>query len=594
MERGEEQKGKLTRSSIRSGLAIFRYLNPYKSYFILGLFFLVLSSMTVLAFPFITGKLVDSAMGETSSIFGNRNHVAAFLIGILLLQSIFSFMRVFLFTRVNERALADIRTELFDKIISLPMSYYEQKRVGELMSRITNDVTILQDTFSVTLAEFFRQIFTLLVGIAIIFITSVKLTLVMLSSVPIIVIFSYYFARYMKRIARRTQDALAQSNVVVEETFQTIHTVKSFTNEKYESSRYATGINKVVKLALRSGTVKGSFISFVIFAMLGAIVFVLWVGTGMVENGTMKIGELISFIIYTTFIGGSIGGLGDVFSRIVSALGASERILEIMQAKGETLINPTAIISKKIKGDITFKEVQFTYPTRPDMAILKGLTFHVKEGEKIALVGPSGAGKSTIIQLLLGFYNISGGQIIIGGEDISQLSVEEIRSNMALVPQEVLLFGGSLRENIAYGRLDASEKDIITAAHKANAWEFISRFPQGLDTLVGERGVKLSGGQRQRIAIARAILKDPGILLLDEATSSLDAESERDVQIALDTVMEKRTTIIIAHRLSTVRNVDRILVINNGEIVESGTHDDLIRNSDGMYNHLLKLQYQLH
>jgi ABC-type multidrug transport system fused ATPase/permease subunit len=589
----EVKVSRLTKDAIRSGLAIFRYVLPYKGVFFLGLIFLVLSSVTVLAFPFVTGKLVDSAMGNVSDMFSSRNKVAFFLGGILLLQSIFSFFRVVLFARVNERALADLRRDLYNKIISLPMTYFEQKRVGELMSRITNDVTTLQDTFSITLAELFRQSFTLLIGIAIITFISPKLTLIMLATVPLLVIMAYYFGKYLRKIAKRTQDALAKANIVVEETFQTIHTVKAFTNELYESRRYETGIKYAVQLALKASFVRGSFISFVIFSMLGGLIFVLWVGTGMVESGTMPIGDLVSFIIYTTFIGGSIGGLGDTFSKILSSLGASERLNEILGKSSEVDFDAN-IIPAKLHRDITFNEVHFTYPARPDIEVIKGMTFQIQQGEKVALVGPSGAGKSTIVQLLLRFYDINSGQIFIGGKDINTLPVQTLRSNMAIVPQEVLLFGGSLRENIAYGKQNATDEEIISAAIKANAWDFIQKFPEKLNTLVGERGIKLSGGQRQRIAIARAILKDPGILLLDEATSSLDAESEREVQEALDTLMEGRTTIIIAHRLSTVRNVDKILVINNGEIIESGSHDELMGNTDGMYSHLLKLQYQLH
>lgn len=287
----------------------------------------------------------------------------------------------------------------------------------------------------------------------------------------------------------------------------------------------------------------------------------------------MQIGDLVSFIIYTTFIGGSIGGLGDTFTKILSSLGASERLREILQKESELDIRYTTD-KQRLQGDITFSDVHFSYPSRPETEIIKGMTFRIHHGEKVALVGPSGAGKSTIIQLLLRFYPIDSGKIYIGETDIYTVPVQDVRANMAIVPQEVLLFGGTLRENIAYGKQDATEEEIIAAARKANAWDFIRKFPEKLDTLVGERGIKLSGGQRQRIAIARAILKDPAILLLDEATSSLDAGSEKEVQEALDTLMEGRTTIIIAHRLSTVRNVDKILVINNGEIVESGTHEN--------------------
>ncbi len=527
-----------------------------------------------------------------------RSEVALLLFVIIVLQSVFSFSRVWFFTQVNERALANIRRDLYNKMICLPIPFFEEKRVGELNSRITNDVSALQDTLSITLAEFFRQSATLIIGIALLFYRSAHLTLIMLMSFPVIIILAIYFGRFIRNNSKKTQDALAEANIVVNETFQGVNIVKAYTNELFESKRFDFGVTKSMNLGLKGGIYRGAFISFIIFALFGSFIFVLWQGSGLVELNTqtngaegITLGALIEFLMYTLFIGGSLAGMSDTYTRLLKAVGASERIVDILNTNQET--DTKAFTYTKLNGTIEFQDVNFSYPTRSDVEVLKDMNFQIQPGEKIALVGPSGAGKSTIVQLLLKFYEINSGKILIDGKNIADLSVKELRSNMAIVPQEVMLFGGTIKENILYGRLEATDEEVLTAAKKANAWEFISKFPDGLETIVGERGIKLSGGQRQRIAIARAILKDPAILLLDEATSALDAESEKLVQSALDTLMEGRTSIIIAHRLSTIRNVDKILVLNHGKIIEQGNHQALSVVEEGLYNHLLKLQYQL-
>ncbi|MDB5229071.1 MAG: multidrug transporter ATP-binding protein [Bacteroidota bacterium] len=551
-----------------------------------------------MAFPKSIGLLVDASLGKATGLIRNRGQVAILLISIIVVQSIFSFSRIWFFTQVNERVLANIRRDLYNKMICLPITFFEEKRVGELNSRITSDVAALQDTLSLTLAEFFRQTSTLFIGIALLFYRSTHLTLIMLSSFPVIIILAVFFGRYIKDLSKKTQDALAEANIVVNETFQGVNIVKAYTNERFESKRFDNGVTKSMNLGLHGGIYRGAFISFIIIALFGSFIFVLWKGSGMVELNTLTkgaegitLGALIEFLMYTLFIGGSLAGMSDTFTRLLKAIGASERIVDILNTEQET--DTQKFTSVKLAGSIAFENVAFTYPTRQDIEVLQEMSFSIAPGEKIALVGPSGAGKSTIIQLLLRFYTVNHGKILLDNKNINDFSVKEIRSNMAIVPQEVMLFGGTIRENILYGKLNASEEELVNAAKKANAWEFISRFPQGLETMVGERGVKLSGGQRQRIAIARAILKDPAILLLDEATSALDSESEKLVQGALNTLMEGRTTIIIAHRLSTIRNVDKILVMNHGRIVEQGDHQYLSILEDGLYNHLLKLQYQL-
>jgi len=381
---------------------------------------------------------------------------------------------------------------------------------------------------------------------------------------------------------------LAAANVIVEETLQSISTVKSFVGEAYESTRYGKGLNSVVGVALRQAKYRGAFISFIIFALFGGIVAVMWYGASLVGSGDMSVGELVSFVLYTTFIGGSIAGLGDIYGQVQKAIGSSERVLEILEEEAEAAGGDVAM---NFQGKIDFKNIKFHYPTRPEVEVLKDLTFHVNPGEKVALAGHSGAGKSTIIQLLLRFYEIQEGNILVDDKNIENWDLQALRSKVGIVPQEVLLFGGSIRENIAYAKPDATEEEIIEAAKKANAWQFINKFPEGMETLVGERGVKLSGGQRQRVAIARAILKDPSILILDEATSSLDAESESLVQEALDELMKGRTTIIIAHRLATIRKVDRIYVLKDGEIIEEGNHQDLLKKDEGFYANLVRLQF---
>ncbi|GAB3329857.1 ABC transporter transmembrane domain-containing protein [Marivirga atlantica] len=587
----EEEKRPLNKENFRKLFGIFRFIKPYKGYFIAGLFFLLISSTTLLGFPYVTGKLVDVAQGEANGIFSNINRVAILLIAILAVQSIFSFFRVYLFAQVSERSMADMRVSLYKKLMELPMTFYDSKRIGELTSRITTDIALLQDTFSVTLAELIRQVSTLIIGTAIIFYATPKLSVFMIATFPVLVVAAMFFGKFIRKLSKKTQDELAGANVIVEETLQSINIVKAFTSELMEVLRYRTSMDKVVKIALKSATYRGAFISFIIFSMFGGIVAVMWYGASLVQAGEMSVGDLLSFVLYTTFIGGSIAGLGDLYGQLQKAIGASERVMEIIAEEGEQIVDETEH-TNQVEGLINFNKVSFSYPTRPDVEVLKNLSFEVQAGEKIALVGHSGAGKSTIIQLLMRFYPINGGEISVDGKNINNYDLSAFRKNIGIVPQEIILFGGTIRENIAYGKPNATEEEIRSAAEQANAMLFIEDFPEGLDTIVGERGVKLSGGQRQRIAIARAILKNPKILILDEATSSLDAESEHYVQQALDKLMKGRTTIIIAHRLATIRKVDTIYVLNNGQIAEQGTHDELLATSDGTYNNLVKLQLQ--
>ncbi|RDC61440.1 ABC transporter ATP-binding protein [Adhaeribacter pallidiroseus] len=591
-------KKPLNKESFQKGLRIFQYTLPYKGKFIIGLIFLALSSSTFMIFPALTGQLVDSATGAASDngnyFLANINWIAFGLFGVILLQGIFSFFRIYFFAQVSEFAVADIRRALYSKFVVLPIPFFEQKRVGEITSRITSDVAQVQDTFSITLAELFRQLVTLIVGVILIMIISVKLSLFMLGTFPVLVLLAFVFGKRIKKLSKATQEEIGKTNVIVEETLQAINVVKAFTNELFEIARYKQSLSNAVRNALKASYFRGAFVSFIIIGLFGGVILVLWFGASLVESQQLTIGQLVQFIIYTVFIGASVGGLGDMYGKVQTSLGAADRILEILDEPEEPTIKANQPVpSLVVEGNIEYDQVAFSYPTRPDIAVLKAISFQIQSGEKVALVGPSGAGKSTIVALLMKFYNLKGGHIRIDGTDINHLNLTALRQNIGIVPQEVLLFGGTIRENIAYGKPHATEEEIIQAAKKANAYQFIQSFPEQLDTLVGERGIKLSGGQRQRIAIARAILKNPAILILDEATSSLDSESEKLVQQAMDELMKGRTSIIIAHRLSTIRKADKIMVIENGHIVEQGTHEELSLNENGLYANLLRLQFEL-
>lgn len=589
----EKDKKKISREALQKAGRILGFMRPYRQLFYIGFVFLILSGITSMTFPFIAGQLVDSVQGVFHG--WSRNEIAIGMLGVLVLQASFSFLRVELFSRVSERSMRDIRLSLYQKMMTLPIPFVEQRRVGELTSRLTSDVTQLQDVFAFTLAEFVRQITTVLIGITLIFWVSSKLSLVMLSTFPFIILGAVLFGKFIRRLSKKVTDDLAGANTVAEETLQSIQSVKAFTNESFEVGRYETVLDRVVGNSLNAARYRGLFISFVIFSIFGGIILVLWFGLGLVESGELTIGKLISFILYTTFIAAAAGGLGELYGQIQKTLGASERIVEILDSEDEiqkSAENGT-LISDPVAGFIEFRKVNFSYPSRPEIPVLSNLDFTIKPGQKVALVGQSGAGKSTIVQLLMRFYDRNQGEIRLDGNPLEKVDLQHLRKNIGIVPQEVLLFGGTIEENIRYGKPSASLDEIKVAAEKANAWQFIQSFPDGLQTVVGERGVKLSGGQRQRIAIARAILKNPSILVLDEATSSLDSESETLVQQALDRLMENRTTIIIAHRLATVRKADRIFVIQGGRITEEGTHQELIESDHGLYSRLVRMQFDL-
>lgn len=604
----ETEKVKITKESLTQALVLFKYIKPYRTKFILSFIFIALSAFTTMLFPFLLGKMIDAALpghqielptGGLQSSIKNRfltanwslNFILLLLFLQLLVQTIFSYMRIYLLTEVGEKSLADIRGDLYSNIIKQPMSFFSEQRVGDLSNRMSSDLSQIQDAISFTLAEFLRGIFTLIIGLTFIFFISTELALVMLSVVPVIAVIAVVFGMRIRKMARKAQDQLADSNTIVQETFSGIAIVKAFTSEWFEVNRYKKSILGVVTTAISNARYRGAFVSFMIFSVFGAISFVIWWGAGMIKAGELTTGQLTMFVIFSAFVGGTFAGFADMFSQLQKTLGATQRVRELLRLTGEPVtIKNLANNTQKLQGNVTFNNVDFAYPSRKEVTVLKNLQFSVKAGEQVALVGPSGAGKSTIAALLLLFYEPTNGEIYFDDKPQKSYDLTYLRSQMAYVPQDVMLFGGTIAENIAYGKFNATEYEIELAAKQANAHEFISKFPEGYKTIVGERGMKLSGGQRQRIAIARAILKNPAILILDEATSSLDSESEKLVQEALDNLMKNRTSFVIAHRLSTIKNANRILVLNNGTITESGTHNELMA-LNATYKKLVDMQY---
>ena len=587
----ETPKKKITKQGFKRLIRLLKFVKPQRGPFALGLFFLVLSSLTTLIFPMLMGDLLDSANGGS---LDKINQIGLILLAIFFVNAIISYFRIYLFAVVTQKTLALLRQTTYNHLIKLPMAFFSIRRVGELNSRISADIALLQETFTTTLAQFIRQVITIIGGITLLTIISPKLTLFMLAFVPVVAVIARVFGSFIRKLSKQTQDKVAESNTIVEESLQAIANVKAFANEAFEILRYKKKTDEIIDIALKGAKYRGLFVSFIFFAMFGSIVGVIWYGVYLVNQGSgMTSGDLFKFVLYTVFIAGSFSGMADLYSQIQKAIGATENLLDILDEDTEPIDISSTKKEQCCTGEVKFKNVSFAYPSRQDMVVLKDISFSVNKGEQVALVGPSGAGKSTVTQLLLRFYDPSSGDIHIDSKNILDYDLGELRGNMAIVPQEILLFGGNIRENIEYGKPGASDEEIIQAAKKANAWEFIESFPEHLDTMVGERGVQLSGGQRQRIAIARAILKDPAILILDEATSSLDSESERLVQEALQKLMEGRTSIIIAHRLSTIHNADNIIVIDKGEVKESGSHEELLKVRNGIYKKLNALQIDI-
>ncbi|MFZ2285353.1 MAG: ABC transporter transmembrane domain-containing protein [Bacteroidales bacterium] len=585
-----ETSGKTPPASGLKQLAkLYRFLRPYRWKFALGLVFLLLSTAASLMFPKLLGDMVDIA--NRGLVTSEINRTGLLLLAILTGQALFSYTRTRLFVYVTEKTLSSIRQHIYNHLIRLPMSFFSSRRVGELNSRISSDISLLQDSLTSTLADLLSQMLVIVGGVTLMMISSFRLTLFTLAIIPAISLMAFFSGRAIRRYSKKAQAYVAESNTIVEETLQGIQNVKAFTNESFESSRYRNKTDEVAMAGIKGGKYQAA-VSFIVLGFFVSMAAVIWQGATMIAAGQMEAGQLFSFVIYSGFIGGNIAGMAGVYTRLQKTIGASENLLMLLDEKTETIdTGYTPDPEQTLHGEITFDRVGFRYPSREEQAVLRDVSFTVAPGQQVALVGPSGAGKSTVASLLLRFYDPSEGRILFDGRDAMSFPVTALRAQMAVVMQDVFLFGGTIRENIAYGRPDAGEQEITEAAVQANAWDFIQSFPDKLETVVGERGVQLSGGQRQRIAIARAVLKNPRILILDEATSSLDSESERLVQEALEKLMEGRTSLVIAHRLSTVRKADMIIVLSDGRIVEQGSHTELLSNGTGLYRTLTELQF---
>jgi ABC-type multidrug transport system fused ATPase/permease subunit len=583
---GRKKKEKVSKESFKKAIRVFRFIKPFRVTFAFGMLVLIVSSIVMMSFPKVLGDLIDSA---NSAKEGTVNETTILLISIFLIIAIMSFFRIYLFGVVTQKALALIRNETYKHLISSPMSFFSTKRVGELSSRLTNDIALLEETFSTTIAEIIRQIITIPVALFFLMFISFRLTIFMIAVIPVVALIGIFFGKYIKKLSKNAQEDIAQANGVVDETLHGIASVKAYANEFFEIARYKKSIDSSVSTSIKNAKWRGFFIGLIMFAAGSAIVSIIWYGLHMVQVGEITIGELLQFAIYSALLGASFGGSAELFAKLQKSIGATEHLMDILEEETENIsLTETSDIS--INGNIEFKDVSFSYPSRRDIQVLKNISFKINQGKQIAFVGPSGSGKTTVAALLYRFYEKESGLISIDGKDINDYQISQIRNQMAMVPQEVMLFGGSIKENIAYGKPGATEDEVFEAAKQANALEFIESFPEKFETLVGDRGVQLSGGQKQRIAIARAILKDPSILVLDEATSALDSESERLVQEALDRLMKGRTSLVIAHRLSTIKNADNIIVLDKGAIKETGTHAELIQLENGIYKNLSTLQ----
>jgi ABC-type multidrug transport system fused ATPase/permease subunit len=598
-EKDELPKVKLSWTNIKRSFRLFTYLGSYKWQFALGMFFLIATAGVGLLFPLKSGTMFGY-FGESNKpqaeMVQELYQLGGLLLLILLVQGFFSFGRVYMFTQVTENLLSGLRRDAFSKIIQKPMLFFSQHQVAELSSRLATDINVISEAFTLNIAELIRQSIVGIGGLALMmYYTSWDIAKWFLIIIPPIIVIALLFAKKIRGFSKNFQDKIADANVIVGESLTGISNVKSFTNEQFEMKRYNSKVLEIKLFGIRYGILRGSFFSFVITCVFGAVFFILWKMLLLKTTGHITAEEFGRFMMLALFVAGSLGGLPEQIASIQRALGATDRVFELIDGDIERL-NEVVIQepqSTMQDGSIDFNQVSFNYPTRPDYDVLKSVSFKVASGETVALVGASGSGKTTIASLILRFYDIQQGHILIGGKDIQQISLTSLREKIALVPQEVLLFAGTIKDNIAYGKPNATESEIVEAAKKANAFDFIQSFPEQMNTLVGERGIQLSGGQRQRIAIARAVLKDPLILILDEATSSLDSESEKLVQEALDQLMIGRTSIVIAHRFATIRNADKIVVLQKGAIQEMGTHQELMHLEDGFYQKLSRMQFEV-
>jgi subfamily B ATP-binding cassette protein MsbA len=566
-------------------------VRPYRGQLALATLALLGSAMIGLAFPMVVRYLLDAAFVDRDR--GMLDAIALLLVGLFTIQAALNFAQAYLLSAVGERAVAGLRRGLFARLLEMPPGFFAERRTGELTSRLTVDIGLLQGVLSHQISEFARQVLALLGGIVLLTYLQPRLTLTALAVAPIVVGSTMFFGRRLRRMTTGVQDRVAEATAVADEAFSQIRTVQSFVQEPEERRRYGERIDASVTTALERARVRGVFFGVLTFATFAGIVFVLWQGGLLVLEGKLTAGSLVSFLLYTITIAASIGALASSFSAYQEAVGAADRVFEFMEMT-PAIADPAAPVAlpRPVKGRVAFEGVTFRYLEDSSLPwTLDGIDLRVAPGEVVALVGPSGGGKTTVVSLLPRFWDVDKGRVLLDGIDVRSLRLADLREAVGVVPQEPALFSGTVRENIAYARPGASATDVESAARAAHAHEFIERLPQGYDTVVGERGVKLSGGQRQRVAIARAILKNPAVLVLDEATSNLDAESERLIEDALEKLLVGRTTLIIAHRLSTVRRADRLVVVDHGRIVEEGTHADLMARG-GLYARLYQRQFR--
>lgn len=594
-------KAKLSLENFKRSFRLLEYLGKNKWVFVIGMFFVLGTAIVGLYFPIMAGKMFGY-LGQTSMATGlfkdSVKGTGLELFVLLLIQGAVSFGRVFTFSVVTENILKGLRKDTFSKLVQLPMSFFSKNQVADLSSRMATDINVISEAFTTSIAEVIRQSIVGIGGLVLLVTyTGWDVAKWFLAIIPPITVIAILYGRRIRKYSKVFQDKIAESNIIVSEALTGITSVKAFTNESLEISKYDTVVSEIRKYGVKYGIMRGAFFAFIITCIFGSIFFILYQMLLLMNdpNGSLTSENFGIFMMLSLFVAASLGGLPEQLASIQRALGATDRVFEIIDETHED-INLAHVRSsnlKRLSGDIEFKNIAFTYPTRPDYPVLRNISFHARPGETVALVGSSGSGKSTLASLTLRFYEPDGGEYLIDGKSSKEYDLTELRDQMAIVPQDVLLFGGTIRENILYGKTNATEEELIQAAKQANAYDFIMSFPDKFETRVGDRGIQLSGGQRQRVAIARAVLKNPSILILDEATSSLDSESERLVQDALDKLMVGRTSIVIAHRLSTIRNADKIVVLQKGEVVETGTHQELITRDQGLYYKLSKIQYEL-